>query len=257
VKTKLLALIAGMAIAVFTTNGNASGIVVPIQIPATGESVSAFPYTDLNYTNVNPADFALGLPGNPLGSIANSIISGTAPGFIPAPAGSQWIAPGADTGAGLPGIVLDFRVFFNVTTAGPTTISGDLAANGSVAVFLDGVGKYLGNQSLTVLNPFSFSANAVSGSNYLDFIFNGCLTYPACTGTFDPVVGLLVDPQYVPAPPGITLDNVLEADAIANGGVSPNGGTTPLPAALPLFATGLGALGLLGWRRKRKAAAIA
>jgi hypothetical protein len=30
----------------------------------------------------------------------------------------------------------------------------------------------------------------------------------------------------------------------------------PLPAALPLFATGLGALGLLGWRRKRKAAAI-
>jgi hypothetical protein len=26
----------------------------------------------------------------------------------------------------------------------------------------------------------------------------------------------------------------------------------PLPAALPLFATGLGALGLLGWRRKRK-----
>ena len=29
----------------------------------------------------------------------------------------------------------------------------------------------------------------------------------------------------------------------------------PLPAALPLFATGLGALGLLGWRRKRKASA--
>jgi len=28
--------------------------------------------------------------------------------------------------------------------------------------------------------------------------------------------------------------------------------TTPLPATLPLFATGLGALGLLGWRRKRK-----
>jgi len=27
---------------------------------------------------------------------------------------------------------------------------------------------------------------------------------------------------------------------------------TPLPAALPLFATSLGAMGLLGWRRKRK-----
>ena len=30
---------------------------------------------------------------------------------------------------------------------------------------------------------------------------------------------------------------------------------TPLPAALPLFATGLGALGLLGWRRKLNAVA--
>jgi hypothetical protein len=32
--------------------------------------------------------------------------------------------------------------------------------------------------------------------------------------------------------------------------------TTPLPAALPLFATGLGAMGLFGWRRKRKNAAL-
>jgi hypothetical protein len=31
---------------------------------------------------------------------------------------------------------------------------------------------------------------------------------------------------------------------------------TAIPNALPLFATGLGALGLLGWRRKRKNAAL-
>ena len=32
---------------------------------------------------------------------------------------------------------------------------------------------------------------------------------------------------------------------------------TPLPAALPLFAGGLGAFGLLGWRRTKKAIALA
>jgi hypothetical protein len=34
-------------------------------------------------------------------------------------------------------------------------------------------------------------------------------------------------------------------------------GTTPLPAAFPLLATGLGALALLGWRRKRTARSVA
>jgi hypothetical protein len=32
---------------------------------------------------------------------------------------------------------------------------------------------------------------------------------------------------------------------------------TPLPAAFPLFATGLGAVGLLGWRRNRKSVSTA
>jgi len=40
-----------------------------------------------------------------------------------------------------------------------------------------------------------------------------------------------------------------------NAAFSLDGVASPLPGALPLFATGLGALGLLGWRRKRKSAA--
>ena len=41
-----------------------------------------------------------------------------------------------------------------------------------------------------------------------------------------------------------------------NASFSLTGDVVPLPAALPLFATGLVGLVLLGWRRKRKAAAV-
>ena len=50
---------------------------------------------------------------------------------------------------------------------------------------------------------------------------------------------------YLKGPGGI-----VQSDLAVVGLESPV--ATPLPAALPLFATGLGALGLLGWRRKRK-----
>jgi hypothetical protein len=48
-----------------------------------------------------------------------------------------------------------------------------------------------------------------------------------------------------PRPDFFVMDNVTY-----NGSLTP----TPLPAALPLFAGGLGVLGLLGWRKKRKGA---
>jgi hypothetical protein len=54
-----------------------------------------------------------------------------------------------------------------------------------------------------------------------------------------------------------TLDALVAAKGTATVGISSGevGGPPPipLPGALPLFATGLVGLGLLGWRRKRKA----
>jgi hypothetical protein len=49
--------------------------------------------------------------------------------------------------------------------------------------------------------------------------------------------------------------NVPSNTFLSNVSVTPDEVATPVPAALPLFATGLGALGLLGWRRKRKVGA--
>ena len=54
-------------------------------------------------------------------------------------------------------------------------------------------------------------------------------------------------------PPGFTV-NDSDMFIVNNDFLSPTA-ATPLPAALPLYASGLGALGLLGWRRKKKAAA--
>jgi hypothetical protein len=62
-------------------------------------------------------------------------------------------------------------------------------------------------------------------------------------------IDLSFDPTFDPTGYSLSLDG-----GVGNG-IPPDFGTsaTPLPAALPLFATGLGALGLLGWHRKRKA----
>ena len=52
------------------------------------------------------------------------------------------------------------------------------------------------------------------------------------------------------------IDNV-HGPVLSDITVTDTGAAVPLPAALPLFVGGLGVLGVLGWRRKRKAAAAA
>ena len=61
--------------------------------------------------------------------------------------------------------------------------------------------------------------------------------------SFAPVISLLVQDD-IGVNPGGTVSSMHKAFS-----------EVPLPGALPLFATGLAGLGLLGWRRKRKAAA--
>jgi hypothetical protein len=65
-------------------------------------------------------------------------------------------------------------------------------------------------------------------------------------GGFD-TLSAFVDPQFI-VPIGYSLEF---SDGVGNGA------TTPIPAALPLFLSGLGTMGLLGWRRKRKTQAVA
>jgi hypothetical protein len=69
------------------------------------------------------------------------------------------------------------------------------------------------------------------------------------------VDGSPYDPRGLLFPNSTTLW-VNDADAGIFSAVSSDFTPTPVPAALPLFATAIGGLGLLGWRRKRKAQAV-
>jgi len=95
--------------------------------------------------------------------------------------------------------------------------------------------------------------------------FNGIINLTANSGTAVMVQilveangnSLAVGSASASADPFIFIDptdpNASEYAIIVSDGVGNALATTPLPATLPLFSTGLGALGLLGWRRKRKA----
>jgi hypothetical protein len=223
-----------------------------VPIPNTG-SCGTFdcidPYYSVFFLSTTTAVPAATATGTQLKGLTNNIISGTAPGFLNAPIGSLWDAPAGDTNC-CGGTVFDYRVIVNVPVAETITISGDVAAEGSVSVFLDGLGNYiLGPTTLTSLSPIvdpggkaiSFSANA--GNNYLDFVFSGCDSFPACTANADePVSALLVDPSWVPALPGAIIADVPEANAIADGGVAPNSIATPEPSYSGLLGAALLAL---------------
>ena len=150
---------------------------------------------------------------------------------------------------------------------------GTATATGSFDITFDPTHLYL-TQSITgiitsltysITDPF-FSGSPLPLNTITQFAFDGSGTLKlysdaaagtGIVGTPDITIGIngwaygdsssvwYSQDQY-----GHTLTTSGEATITELTGAGP--GETPLPAALPLFATGLGGLGLLGWRRKRK-----
>ena len=105
-------------------------------------------------------------------------------------------------------------------------------------------------------NFFEFAANDTSSSDFTD----GDLLMIDLATVLTP--SDVLGPTSIPIASG-SFENINHCTVIGCGAVMfmPLTGSldtagisaTPLPAAMPLFATGLGAMGLFGWRRKRKA----
>jgi hypothetical protein len=108
------------------------------------------------------------------------------------------------------------------------------------------VSFYLAPRSTYPANPVTVSF----GGNAIGTFTPSSASFQLFTATFTAASGS-GDLMFLAAPNGADLDTGLDLVTVSAGTAS----ATPLPGALPLFASGLGALGLLGWRRKRKASA--
>jgi hypothetical protein len=146
-----------------------------------------------------------------------------------------------------------------------------LTANGSgeqaTHVFID---TYPSSVGLNETAPFEVTGPTLNGFNSFDVngagqitavVFDACNNRCAGPAPFFPPDYIFCMSTPGPlecGPPLAFLEGTVFAFGLAAGNdLTFTPVTTPLPATLPLFATGLGGLGLLGWRKKRKAQAVA
>jgi hypothetical protein len=137
-----------------------------------------------------------------------------------------------------------------------TSVGWDLfqQISGNFSGFSTDVG-YLTSGSLLPSSPFvdgqiaPTSVNRSTNGATVTFNFNGVFEVPPNATTN--VLFVITDATNFDS--NGTLNLVFNQEDPAFPGIFEPAAATPVPAALPLFATGLGGLGLLGWRRKRKA----
>ena len=127
-------------------------------------------------------------------------------------------------------------------TTSPAT---DLQVTSNTGGF--GIGDYLGN---AFINGFTVSGGVITDVSFEYYGADNVLPNVICCS-------LVLYGQ----PGGNTFAGLGNSSLTANESDSnltfQRVSEAPLPGALPLFATGLGALGVVGWRRKRKARPLA
>ena len=165
--------------------------------------------------------------------------------------------------------------------ASPATMSGSFAYDADLSLFSDAAITISGSTASAANGVYDNFDVGFPGAIYLwnDVNNNGSIDY-GFNDTDNPDWGLYLAFQGTLTNGGGMVDVHVSGVGLcaanysgsggaacaiyARGGGMPTGfyvsasavvpSTTPLPAAFPLFAAGIGVLGLLGWRRKRKTA---
>jgi PEP-CTERM motif len=145
------------------------------------------------------------------------------------------VAPAS--GIGFSGFTNPITVTFSVAGTGSGSLIGsyhvfDNHIAGSAGFTNDTTQHFL----LFIFGPAAFDSYALStsiGPFTDDAEWNPGVSFPSTAGA-------------------LIIQTVLNEEGTFTAAVGEVVPSVPVPGTLPLFATGLGALGLLGWRRKRK-----
>jgi hypothetical protein len=156
----------------------------------------------------------------------------------------------ADTPGILAGNTFTINLFLD--NGGSTVVSQSWSGTDAISGFAIDAGTYHGSYS-TLLANWSFQTDA-SGALTLTNFF-GTATTSNNQDNFGSFQGNDVFGNEFVDALGRVNHFAQRLTNVSSWTIAPL--ATPLPTTLPLFATGLGALGLLGWRRKRKAQAAA
>ena len=133
-----------------------------------------------------------------------------------------------------------------------TTFANNLGPNAQL--FFSGSLSGSAAPSFTISGT-AFNYNPSSGDLLVQIFKNTGTSNAAATVFADSRTGDFSDFERVFNTDGSATGFVQTARGLVTQFDTPPVSAVPLPAALPLFATGLAGLGLLGWRRKKKALA--